>query len=142
MSFELHPRLDADTYFAGDLSLCRVLLMNDSRFPWLILVPRRKNLSEIHDLPAPERAALMEEASRASETLKSLTGAKKINIGALGNIVPQLHVHVVARFEDDGAWPGPVWGAGQARPYAREAAETLLADLRRALDVAGKEQRP
>ena len=141
MSFELHPRIKADTFFVGDLPLCRVLLMRDARFPWLSLVPRRAGLTEIHDLPASERAILMEEASGAGEKLKKLTAAKKINIGALGNIVPQLHVHVVARFEGDEAWPGPVWGsAGQPEVYAPEKLRGLLAGLSRALDVSGEEQ--
>ncbi len=134
MTFGLDPRLAADTHEVGDFALCRVLLMNDSRYPWLILVPRRADLSEIHDLPATDRALLIEEAARAGAALKSLTGAKKINTGALGNMVAQLHVHVVARFVGDDAWPGPVWGSGRAVPYEDEAAARLVADLRRALE--------
>jgi diadenosine tetraphosphate (Ap4A) HIT family hydrolase len=134
MTFGLDPRLAADTHEVGDFALCRVLLMNDSRYPWLILVPRRADLSEIHDLPAEERALLIEEAARAGAALKRLTGAKKINTGALGNMVAQLHVHVVARFVGDDAWPGPVWGSGRAVPYEDEAAARLVADLRRALE--------
>ena len=135
MTFSLDPRLAADTFSLGDLSLCRVLLMNDSRFPWLILVPRRADLSEIFDLAASERAVLIEEAARAAEKLKALAGADKINIGALGNAVAQLHVHLVARRAGDAAWPGPVWGAGQASPYEAEAAATLVDHLRRALEL-------
>jgi diadenosine tetraphosphate (Ap4A) HIT family hydrolase len=135
MTFPLDPRLAADTFPVGDLALCRVLLMNDSRFPWLILVPRRADLSEIFDLALPERAVLIEEAARAGEKLKALAGADKINIGALGNLVAQLHVHVVARFAGDAAWPGPVWGAGQASPYPPEAAANWIDDLRRALEL-------
>ena len=134
MSFGLDPRLAADTYAVGDFELCRVLLMNDSRYPWLILVPRRADLSEIHDLAADERALLIEEAARAGAALKNLTAAKKINTGALGNMVAQLHVHVVARFVGDAAWPGPVWGSGRSVPYEDEAAALLVADLRRALE--------
>ena len=134
MTFGLDPRLAADTHEVGDFALCRVLLMNDSRYPWLILVPRRADLSEIHDLPATDRALLIKEAARAGAALKSLTGAKKINTGALGNMVAQLHVHVVARFVGDDAWPGPVWGSGRAVPYEDEAAARLVADLRRALE--------
>jgi diadenosine tetraphosphate (Ap4A) HIT family hydrolase len=134
MTFGLDPRLAADTLPVGDLALCRVLLMKDSRYPWLILVPRRAGLSEIHDLAAGERALLIEEAARAGAGLKSLTGAKKINTGALGNMVAQLHVHVVARFVGDDAWPGPVWGSGQAVPYEDKAVARLVADLRRALE--------
>jgi diadenosine tetraphosphate (Ap4A) HIT family hydrolase len=135
MTFPLDPRLAADTFLLGDLALCRVLLMNDSRFPWLILVPRRADLSEIFDLAAPERAVLIEEAARAGEKLKALTGADKINIGALGNVVAQLHVHVVARFAGDAAWPGPVWGAGRASPFPPEAAANLVENLTRALEL-------
>jgi diadenosine tetraphosphate (Ap4A) HIT family hydrolase len=143
MPFELNSRIKGDTFFVGDLKLCRVLLMRDARFPWLSLVPRRADLTEIHDLSARERAILMEEASGAGEELKKLTAAKKINIGALGNIVPQLHVHVVARFEDDAAWPGPVWGcAGEPEAYAAEKLRSLLAGLRRGLDLSGEELLP
>jgi diadenosine tetraphosphate (Ap4A) HIT family hydrolase len=137
MTFALDSRLAADAFFVGDLKLCRVLLMNDSRFPWLILVPRRANASEIHDLPREERALLVEEAAFAGERLKSLTEAKKINVGALGNIVAQLHVHVVARFEGDAAWPGPVWGAGKAAPYSPEARKDRVSALAVALGLAG-----
>jgi diadenosine tetraphosphate (Ap4A) HIT family hydrolase len=133
MSFALDSRLAADTLFLDDLALCRVLLMNDSRFPWLILVPRRAGLSELHDLTAPERALLIEEAARVGERLKTLTGAKKINIGALGNIVAQLHVHVVARREVDAAWPDPVWGFGKTAPYPPEAAAALVEKWRAVL---------
>lgn len=117
MAFALDPRLVADTFTLGDMALCRLLLMNDSRFPWLILVPRRDGLSELTDMTPYERRALIEEAALAADRLKILTGAKKINIGALGNIVPQLHLHVVARFEGDAAWPAPVWGSGKVEPY-------------------------
>jgi len=137
MNFRLDFRLAADTLVVGDLGLCRALLMNDSRFPWLILVPRRDALIEIHDLSAPERALLIEESAMAGERLKKLTGAKKINVAALGNIVAQLHVHVVARFEDDPAWPGPVWGSGAAVAYEPQAAARLIADLRQVLSLSG-----
>lgn len=137
MIFALDPRLEADTFVVGDLRLCRVLLMNDCRFPWLILVPRRAGLSELHDLPAQELGALAGEAVLAGKKLKGLTGARKINTGALGNMVAQLHVHVVARFEGDDAWPGPVWGHGAAAPYAPAAAAERVATLRAALAVDG-----
>lgn len=140
MRFELNPRLAADAFFVGDLALCRVLLMNDSRFPWLILVPRRENASEIHDLAQPQRALLIEEAAQAGERLKDFARADKINIGALGNLVPQLHVHVVARFAGDAAWPGPVWGAGKPTPYDDEAAARLVAGLRSALALPAREE--
>jgi diadenosine tetraphosphate (Ap4A) HIT family hydrolase len=129
-SFVLHARLEADTAFVADWGLSRVLLMNDARYPWLILVPRRGLLSELHDLKHAERMVLIEEISRASAGLKTLTDAAKINVGALGNLVPQLHVHVVARRVGDAAWPGPVWAQGEAMPYEESAREALLECLR------------
>ena len=112
MSFALDPRLAADTLAVGDLALSRALLMNDSRYPWLILVPRREALREIVDLDAAQRATLIEEIAAASRFVQSLPGVEKINVGALGNIVAQLHVHVVGRAVGDPAWPGP--GGGSA----------------------------
>ena len=116
-SFPLHPRLKADTVFVADWPLSRVLLMDDRRYGWLVLVPRRPGMTELFDLSQPDRATLMEEAARAAMLLKTITGAAKINIGALGNLVPQLHLHVVARNPGDPAWPGPVWGHSPADPY-------------------------
>lgn len=132
-SFALHRRLEADTAFLADWALSRVLLMNDARFPWLILVPRRANLSELHDLSHAERMVLIEEIARASRGLKTIAGADKINVGALGNIVSQLHVHVVARRQSDGAWPGPVWGRGTAIRYGKDARDALIAKLKQEL---------
>src|SRR5690242_6917038 len=117
MTFALDPRLDADTDFVTDWPLCRVLLMNDACYPWLVLVPRRAGLVEIAELPPPDRAVLMEEIVRASEVLQSLPGVAKLNVGALGNVVRQLHVHVIARRPGDPAGAGPVWGHGPAIPY-------------------------
>ena len=106
MSFTLDERLARDALVIGDLTLCRVLLMNDARWPWLILAPRREGLVELFDLEPADQTQLMDEASRAARFLKSHARADKINIGALGNIVRQLHVHVVARVVGDPAWPG------------------------------------
>jgi len=131
--FILHVRLEADTAFVADWSLSRVLAMNDARYPWLVLVPRRAELTEIHDLSVADRAVLMEEIARASAALKSLSGAAKINVGALGNLVPQLHIHVVARNPGDFAWPGPVWGQGTAEPYEPTVQTAFVARLRAAL---------
>jgi diadenosine tetraphosphate (Ap4A) HIT family hydrolase len=128
--FQLDSRLETETAFVADWALSRLLLMDDARYPWLVLVPRRAELSEIHDLAHAERMVLIEEIARAAKALKSLTGAAKINVGALGNAVPQLHVHVVARNPGDPAWPGPVWGHGRAVAYAPQARETLVAQLR------------
>jgi diadenosine tetraphosphate (Ap4A) HIT family hydrolase len=133
MTFALHPRLAADTVPVADLPLCRVLLMADARFPWLILVPRRADLTEFIDLDAPERGVLMEEIALASRVLRQETGAEKLNVGALGNVVSQLHIHVVARYSADAAWPGPVWGSGPALPYAGDAAQALARRIGAAL---------
>jgi diadenosine tetraphosphate (Ap4A) HIT family hydrolase len=123
--FDLHPQLETDTVALVDWTLSRVLLMNDRRFPWIILVPRLTGVSEIFDLSAADRTALWREVDAAASKLKAETRALKINIGALGNIVRQLHIHVVARNEGDGAWPGPVWGSGTRIPYEAGRLKTL-----------------
>ena len=127
--FALHPRLAADTIFVADDPLCRVLLMNDARYRWLVLVPRVAGAVELFDLAAPDRATLTEEIATASQTLKRLFGAAKINVGALGNVVPQLHVHIVARSPGDPAWPDPVWGHSPAVPYDDATRAPVLAQL-------------
>jgi diadenosine tetraphosphate (Ap4A) HIT family hydrolase len=129
MPFTLHPSLARDTVFISRLPLCRVLLMKDRRFPWLILVPEREGVREIHELPPEDRAELVEEIARAGETLARFFQPDKVNVGALGNIVPQLHVHVVARFKGDPAWPGPVWGSGSAETYTDDDLEELRGRL-------------
>ena len=131
--FHLHPQLEADTAFVADWGLSRLLLMNDARYPWIVLVPRRAELVEIHDLKHSERMVLIEEINCASIGLKTATGAAKINVGALGNMVPQLHVHVVARSPGDAAWPGPVWGNGAAVAYEQGVKTTLIEKLRAVL---------
>ena len=138
MSFALDPRLAADTLPVGDLELSRVLLMNDARYPWLILVPRRAGLAEIVDLDAVDRAILIEEVAAASAFVRALPHVDKLNVGALGNVVKQLHVHVLGRAVGDPAWPGPVWGAGEAWPYDSGAAEALIVRARDALIGAAK----
>ena len=131
--FALHPRLAADTLAVTDLALCRVLLMNDGRFPWLILVPRRPGAREIVDLAPDDRRLLADETDRAAAALRVHSPTDKLNIAAIGNIVEQLHVHVVARRRDDAAWPGVVWGHGSAIPYAPTAATERLTTLKSAL---------
>ncbi len=128
--FVLHPRLAADTAFVADWGLSRVLLMDDARYPWAILVPRRADAMEMFDLDAHDRAALTEEVVHVARTLKAMSGARKINIGALGNLVPQLHIHVVARSEGDAAWPGPVWGHGTAIRYEPARRDAFVEELR------------
>ena len=115
--FELSPRLVADTRQLGDLPLCRVLLAKDSQYPWLILVPRVANLREIHHLAPEQQQQLMQESCAVASLMEQALNPDKINIGALGNLVPQLHVHHVARFTTDKAWPGPIWGAHPSVPY-------------------------
>jgi diadenosine tetraphosphate (Ap4A) HIT family hydrolase len=134
-AFALDSRLAADTLPVGDLPLCRVLLMRDRRYAWLVLVPRRACLVEVADLDDDERATLWREVDRAAAALRAAMPCDKVNIGALGNIVRQLHVHVLARVEGDAAWPGPVWGHGAAVPYEGGEAERLVAVLRGLLGV-------
>jgi diadenosine tetraphosphate (Ap4A) HIT family hydrolase len=135
--FVLDPQLEADTYTLGCLELSRVLLMNDARYPWLILVPEQAGLAEIIDLPEPGRMALMREIATVSDVLKRLYDPDKLNVGALGNRVRQLHVHVLARFVSDSAWPGPVWGVGQAQPYPAHLAGMTMDRIAAALKPHG-----
>ena len=129
MTFALDPRLVAATLEVGDLGLSRLLLMNDSRYVWLLLVPRRAGAVEIVDLDAANRAALIEEIAAVSRWLRRRSGIDKINVGALGNIVAQLHVHIVARRIGDAAWPGPVWGVGTAQAYGEAEGRALITEI-------------
>jgi diadenosine tetraphosphate (Ap4A) HIT family hydrolase len=134
--WSLHAQLEKDAVPVGDLPLSRVLAVNDANFPWLLLVPRRTGASEIIDLPEPEQARLMAEIAQVAGALKSITGCDKLNVAAIGNVVPQLHVHVIARRIGDAAWPKPVWGAVPARPYAAGELEPVIAALRGTLGFA------
>ena len=125
-AFTLHPQLAADTVPVGDLALSSVLLMDDARFPWFILVPRRSGATELTDLTQEDAATLMSEMRIATHVMQGLAEPDKINVAALGNIVPQLHVHVVGRFRSDPAWPGPVWGHGARTSYPAHAATALV----------------
>ena len=131
--FELDPRLAADTVVVGETPLCRVLLMNDARYPWLILVPRRDDITEPFGLSETDQAQLWQESMRLGEAMKAHFAADKLNIAALGNQVAQLHVHHIARFHADDAWPGPVWGVASAVPYSDAASDALLGELRNLL---------
>ena len=135
MSFLLDPRLERDCFLVGDIGLSRVLLMNDRRWPWLVLVPRRPGVIELMDLDQADRTRLVEEAALAAGFLKAHAKAHKINVGALGNVVAQFHLHVVARWFGDPAWPGPVWGHGVASPYDGVDAQGLITAARKALGV-------
>ena len=128
--FELDPRLAADTVLVGETPLNQVLLMNDARYPWLILVPRRSDVTEPFELSEADQAQLWQESMRLGEAMKAHFAADKLNIAALGNQVAQLHVHHIARFHTDDAWPGPVWGVGSAVPYSGTALDTLVRELR------------
>jgi diadenosine tetraphosphate (Ap4A) HIT family hydrolase len=129
-AWTLDPQLERDTVALGDLPLSRVVLMNDANFPWLIAAPRHAGVVEIFDLADSERAQLMSELALLARLLKDLTGCDKINIAAIGNVVSQLHVHVIARRRDDAAWPRPVWGALPARPYGKAERERLIQAIR------------
>ena len=128
--FELDPRLATDTFLVGETPLSQVLLMNDTRYPWLILVPRRCDVTEPFELSEVDQAQLWQESMRLGEAMKAHFAADKLNIAALGNQVAQLHVHHVARFHTDDAWPGPVWGVGSAVPYSDAARDALIGELR------------
>jgi diadenosine tetraphosphate (Ap4A) HIT family hydrolase len=132
MPFQLDLRLANDTIFLGKLALCELRLMNDSRWPWLVLVPVRVGAVEIHDISEDDQVLLARETALAAKLLKTLTNCEKINSAALGNVVRQLHVHVVARSENDPNWPRPVWGFGTRAPYPAEALETRSAQLKSA----------
>lgn len=134
-NFHLDPRLADDCLPLGRFALSRLLLMNDATYPWLILVPERAGASEIFDLDAADRVALAGETALVAGLLKALCAADKINVAALGNIVAQLHVHVIARFVTDPAWPAPIWGRAPAQPYAHDEAASLLARVTAALDA-------
>lgn len=127
----LHPQLDKDTAPVGDLPLCRVLLIKDAHYPWLVLVPRRPETVEIIDLDEVAQAQLMTEISRVSRALREVTGCDKLNVAALGNAVPQLHVHIIARRRTDAAWPRPVWGVMPPKHYDPRDMQNLIEALRR-----------
>lgn len=131
--FVLDQRLLNDTLPVGDFPLCRLLLSNDSQYPWFILVPRRADISEVFQLSGSEQAQLWKETTLLSETLDQLFDADKMNVAALGNVVSQLHMHVIVRHKGDPAWPAPVWGKHPAVPYSREQAAEVIARLKTVL---------
>jgi diadenosine tetraphosphate (Ap4A) HIT family hydrolase len=134
-AWSLHPHLARDTAPAGDLTLCRVLAMNDSTYPWVLLVPRQADAVEIIDLDETQRTQLMAEIAQVAHALKRISGCDKLNVAAIGNMVPQLHVHVVARRIGDPAWPKPVWGAAPPQPYPAGALGAFVAALRLAVGI-------
>ncbi|WP_339514332.1 HIT family protein [Pseudomonas sp. RL_15y_Pfl2_60] len=130
--FTLDSRLHSDTKVVGDFPLCRLLLMNDANYPWFILVPRREAVTEVFDLDAADQLLLWQETSQLAAFLKQAFAADKMNIATLGNMVSQLHMHVVVRRTTDAAWPAPVWGKAPAQAYT----EAEIADLRQRLSAA------
>ena len=128
--FTLHPQLAADTSLVASLPSCECLLMNDSRYCWLILVPRLPGLRDLHEIPPAHRGQVFAEIDAASRALASASAPYKINVAALGNQVEQLHIHVIARHRDDPAWPNPVWGSGTAAPYSARDRQALSDALR------------
>lgn len=130
-AWSLHPQLKKDTIDIGDLPLSRVLVIKDANYPWLLLVPRREEVVEIIELSEIEQAQLMTEISRVARALKDITKCDKLNIAALGNVVPQLHVHVIARRQNDAAWPRPVWGVVSPLAHDAEEVQHFISALRR-----------
>lgn len=127
--FNLHKQIEADSFPIRSLSLCQIRLQNQQSVPWLVLVPCRDGLTEIHQLSTQEQSQLIQEITQASRVLQKLYNPDKINVGALGNIVPQLHIHVIGRFKNDPAWPGPVWGNLAPHPYTAETIEATKTKL-------------
>jgi len=127
---DLHPQLEKDCIKLGKFSLCSLLLINDSNYPWFILLPNRENTSEIYQLIADDQQQLLAESVFFSHCLDQVFHADKLNIAALGNVVPQLHIHHIARFKTDACWPAPVWGAVSAIPYTEKQAECIRKQLK------------
>lgn len=136
MAWSLHPQLERDTASLGDLPLSRVLVINDANYPWVLLVPRRPAIVEIIDLSEVEQAQLMTEVTRVSRAVREVTKCDKLNVAALGNMVPQLHVHIIARFRSDPAWPKPVWGVAPPKDYNREDLHAFANPLKAKIWVA------
>ena len=132
-SFQLHPQLQADTYVAGHFPLCMLLLSKDANYPWCIMVPKLEGVREIHHLSAENRQALLAESCMLAECMEKLFKPLKMNIAALGNMVPQLHIHHIARFETDVAWPAPIWGKVPAKKYNSELLDKRLNRLKEQL---------
>ncbi|GGE41966.1 histidine triad domain protein [Halopseudomonas oceani] len=132
--FELHAQLQADCFVVGDFTLSQVLLLNDSQYPWFVLVPRRADMREVFQLSDDDRAQFHRESDCLAGLLSTAFSADKMNVAALGNMVPQLHVHHIARYRTDAAWPAPVWGKVPAVPYEAKALEQMLVKVRTLLN--------
>lgn len=131
--FQIDPRLERDSMAIADLGLCQLRLMRDARWPWLLAVPQRAGVEEMFDLAPLDQTMLTFEVNEAAKALKTVTGATKINIAAIGNMVRQLHVHVVARFEGDANWPGPIWGYGTQEPRSEDDCAALARKIAEAM---------
>lgn len=136
--FVLDPRLTGDTHLIGELELSRVLLMDDARFPWLILVPRLPDMRDLTDLARDQQHQLLDEINRVAHVLHAIAKPDKLNIASLGNVVAQLHVHVIARYHGDPAWPRPVWGVGERAPYRDEETARLRSLLQVSLGLGNQ----
>jgi diadenosine tetraphosphate (Ap4A) HIT family hydrolase len=134
-TFQLHPRLKEDCITIGRFELCQLLMMNDSQYPWFILVPEKADIKEIYQLSKPERHILTEESSYLAENLAVLYKADKMNIAAIGNLVPQLHIHHIVRYQTDKAWPAPIWGKFDAIPYTQQQITDNMARVKERLKI-------
>ncbi len=134
-TFELHAQLKQDCFVIGQFELCQVLLLNDSQFPWFILVPQCDNVREIYELTPQNQQLFMQESSYFSQQLATLFQADKLNIAAIGNIVPQLHIHHIVRYQTDKAWPAPVWGKLAATPYTAQQRDERIANVKAACNL-------
>jgi diadenosine tetraphosphate (Ap4A) HIT family hydrolase len=136
LPWSLHPQLEQDAETIGDLTLSRLLVSNDATYPWLLLVPRRPGAGDLIDLGAADQQQLMTEIAVVSRALKAATACDKLNVAAIGNVVPQLHVHIIARWRNDPAWPKPVWGELPPRAWDTAARERLVAAVRSKIGLA------
>ncbi len=134
-TFQLHAQLKQDCFIVGQFELCLVLLLNDSQFPWFILVPQRENIREIYELQSEDQQLLIQESSYFSQRLATIFEAEKLNVAAIGNIVPQLHVHHIVRYQTDKAWPAPVWGKFAATPYTAQQRESRISKVTAVCDL-------
>ena len=134
-TFELHAQLKQDCFIVGQFELCLVLLLNDSQFPWFILVPQRENIREIYELRSEDQQLLIQESSYFSQKLATIFEAEKLNVAAIGNIVPQLHVHHIVRYQTDKAWPAPVWGKFAATPYTTQQRDSRISKVTAVCDL-------
>lgn len=134
-TFQLHPRLQQDCLLVGHFALSKILMMNDSQYPWFVLVPQRSDIMEVYQLAEADRQQLISESCLLAEKLVQIYQPDKLNIAAIGNLVPQLHVHHVVRYLTDKAWPAPIWGKFDPVPYQKQDAQREIARLREILNI-------